>query len=160
MPLIQAQLTTDFSRIFKMQANPSIVAKELALAYHTYASLSIAMTAVPCPIISPGNVSALETMLLPALIPGPPGRLEMAWINGLPLYWLTAVFSGPPIAPSTAPTVSAPGGITILSQSLMGVLSSTAPNEQMAGQILATALHLVTSTAIVAFATAPPGILL
>lgn len=141
----------------------AVTAQLIAQAYDVYAKQAIAMTAVPALPGAPGALPALIGVMVPVMsVPNPvPGLLEKALMAGLPLYWAMALYTGPPIPPAPAPTVSLPGGIQLPGiAALIGTMTPPTPSSAIVAQRLGMALHTITSSAIVAFATAPPGVLL
>lgn len=164
MPLTAGALVGAFAGIFEAKSPSGVlVAQQLAAAYASYASLALAQTAVPCLMMSPGNVGALEAALAPPMLSPQASSIPFlsGWVAGLPAFWSTASFQGPPISPSVVPTLASPGCVQLPGVSaVLSALGAPQASASAAAGLLASALHTATVSAVVIFANAPPGVLL
>lgn len=142
MPLLQQSLSSGIADAFRNGMKitegsagcpPNIVssvAKELAGAYHSYASKIMAGPLTP---ISFPMLSILETSLEPHRMIG--------WGTGLMSYWTPVMWKGPGFIPAN-PTI--PGIISAAGPEVFSLFSNTIPSLEECADRIASILHKYT----------------
>lgn len=157
MALQQSLLASQFTTILQAYLpSAALVAKQLAIAYTTYAQAGQFGASVPT--LLPISTTVLEQALLSAtLVPaaGSPVLLATAWATGLAGFWIP----GTPVVGPQVGVVNGCAGAALVIPPLTAAFLNVFSTAQLTASLMASAIHTATITTTATVSPPPSTVL-